>query len=307
MKTIFNQLLVPPREDPVQLVKKLTDSVTDKAMKDRTYRSQVKYDGLYGLHTDNMMFSRSGKELHNVKFKREKHSGLCVIGEIFNPFLDCHDLTGLMQPNRKEPPTEREVGLLSHTKFYIHDCISKTHLVSGRCDVPYYQRYHHLWHLESLGHFPEGFLLVGNEDALTGLQLKNDLSNIDARIKRDGIEGMVYKDPSAIWTAGSRSNDYLKRVRMIDLDLVCTGMQIGQNGKRAGVPTNLLFRWRGGEEIKADLGIGWTDERRIELLSNSPVGKVYRVYAMKYSKNGYLRNPKVGEQRIDKSSATADF
>ena len=79
---------------------------------------------------------------------------------------------------------------------------------------------------------------------------------------------------------------------------------------------NLVFDWKGGETIKCMLGKGWTHDMAEEMFNvvnyakgvgmehyehkDSPVGKIFQVYALEESSKGKLRLAKVGEQRFDK-------
>ena len=102
----------------------------------------------------------------------------------------------------------------------------------------------------------------------------------------------------------------MKIVKQVSYDLECIGVEEGE-GKYNGKVANLIFRWKAGQTVKAMLGEGWTHDMAEDVFiyykaSNqlSPIGKVYRVYALQESSKGKLRLPKVGERRFDKE---ADF
>lgn len=101
----------------------------------------------------------------------------------------------------------------------------------------------------------------------------------------------------------------MKLVRGVSLDLRCCGVLMGK-GKRAGQIAALEFEYN-GNKFKADLGKGWTDERRAALTNDynnrdlfedtNPVGKIWEVKALDISSTGKaLRLPKVVRARWDK-------
>jgi ATP-dependent DNA ligase len=124
-----------------------------------------------------------------------------------------------------------------------------------------------------------------------------------------GEEGAVFKTTDGLWRAGYRGVDIMKIVKQVSYDLECIGVEEGE-GKYKGKIANLLFKWKDGQTIKAMLGEGWTHNMAeilyVDWVSGdwSPIGKVYKVYALQESSKGKLRLPKVGERRFDKE---ADF
>ena len=124
------------------------------------------------------------------------------------------------------------------------------------------------------------------------------------RIK-DGEEGVVGKGVDHPYVCGHKNFHFWKIVKKVHLDLKCIGHYEGE-GKRAGTLGGLLFEYNGGE-IRADLGKHYGDKERAELYKacvkgkkDSPVGKIYEIYALEKLGNTNLRQAKVGKLREDK-------
>ncbi|CAL1776975.1 ATP-dependent DNA ligase, partial [Acinetobacter phage vB_AbaP_ABW132] len=98
---------------------------------------------------------------------------------------------------------------------------------------------------------------------------------------------------------------------------LCVGVEYGK-GKREGQIAKLKFSYK-GSVFSADLGKGWTDERRKALTSQyealehpaalsewNPIGKIWEVKALQESSTGKaLRLPKVIRVREDKEKPDA--
>lgn len=144
-----------------------------------------------------------------------------------------------------------------------------------------------------------------------------EIEQIAERYIAAGLEGVVVKQPDASWLAGHKGYRAMKIVRGVSLDLRCVGVLYGK-GKRAGQIAALEFEYK-GNKFKADLGKGWTDERRAALTSQyealdhpdaldewNPVGKIWEVKALDISSTGKaLRLPKVVRVRWDKDEPDA--
>jgi ATP-dependent DNA ligase len=123
-----------------------------------------------------------------------------------------------------------------------------------------------------------------------------------------GREGAVLKQLDADWIAGHKGYRVTKMVRGLDVDLRCVGVSLDGKGKRAGTLANIMVSYK-GKVVGADLGKGWTDEKRAALLAeyqadpNSVVGQVWHIHALQEGSAGGLRLPKAMSRRIDKPIA----
>lgn len=297
---------------PVQLVKHFGE-VLEKNIK-YPLIAQRKYDGVYCLAIrigqELGLFSRTGKAFYFEclsTFMGGKLTQLpdgVYIGELCSDELTLEELSGYVSPNRKKPWDDvgtHNIGELGYIAF--HDYITIDELLDGHSDKPYWDRYDIV------------------RDKLTHTALLTylvDCKSIGSREQADayaedliskGYEGAVFKDPNADWEAGHKGYRAMKIVRGVSLDLLCTSVVYGK-GKRTGQVAALEFEYK-GNKFKADLGKGWTDERRKELTNNyehhslfedlNPVGKIWEVKALDISSTGKaLRLPKVVRIREDK-------
>ena len=124
------------------------------------------------------------------------------------------------------------------------------------------------------------------------------------RIK-DGEEGVVGKGAAHPYVCGHKNFHFWKIVKQVRMDLTCRGFYEGE-GKRAGTLGGLLFTYGEGE-VRADLGKDYGDKERAELYracvkgkKDSPVGKIFEIYALERLGLTNLRQAKVGKVREDK-------
>lgn len=306
------------RKNPVQLVKHM-DEVTEKNIK-YPLIGQLKYDGVYcllvSIGSELQLFSRVGKPLYMENLKGFMDGQLCnlsdgvYIGELCADELSLEVLSGYVSPNRKKPWDDvgtHKVGELGYIVF--HDCLTIDELLDGHSSRGYANRESQLFsELDLVGLYNyrvRGKLVFNREQADAYAE---DL------IQR-GHEGAVFKTPNADWEAGHKGYRAMKIVRGIPpLDLRCVGVVYGK-GKRTGQIAALRFTMH-GNEFNADLGKGWTDERRIALTNDyenrdlfadsNPVGKIWELKALQYSSTGKaLRLPKVVRVREDKETPDA--
>ena len=109
-----------------------------------------------------------------------------------------------------------------------------------------------------------------------------------------GFEGIVIKDPYGEYESG-RSNDWVKLKRFHTVDLKVTGIEIGDEGKTAGVVKNLICDFKG---VRVDVGSGLDDNQRIEYLTDTP--KVIEVKYATITDAGSLESPIFVDRRDDK-------
>ena len=115
----------------------------------------------------------------------------------------------------------------------------------------------------------------------------------------------MLKQLRAKYCPGHKGWRAVKDVRGVHLDLKCLNIEMGKPGtKREGQINKLQFCLPGcNKPFWADLGKGWTDEKRNELTydRNTIIGRIYHVRGLQISSTGKaIRLPKVMEERIDK-------
>lgn len=290
---------IATRAEVVQLMKHASECKLDKVK--WPVAGEVKEDGNYCfvlvLDGKHYAFGRSGLRFTNLGFIESQFAGCSngvFMGEVVNDKLELEQLSGVISPNRVNP-LEADIAQIhaEHTTMRLFDYILPTNLVAGISTVPYTER--------------RAQLTAANKTNFTEIpyELLHSELEMEAHAReliRQGKEGGCYKVANSDWRAGRRDYHSMKIVKEVSFDLECIRVEDGK-GKRLGIVANMFFRWRNGKELKADLGKGWTDAKRLEAYENPPIGRVFRVTAMgDSSSNGLLRKAKVQEERFDKKA-----
>lgn len=274
---------------------------------------QVKKDGVYAMVVcmsyGTAIFSRTGKHLKNVAFLEKwletaKTEQAVYIAELCNDDCSLEQLSGMVNPNRKKPLDDEQEKLMAKSYLAFHDAISITGFKNGYSKMSYLERYSWM-----MSHLP----IDARKLIITLVNSEEEADKYTREAIDLGEEGAVFKQHAAgmsDWQAGHKGYRMMKKVRGVDYDLLCIGVEEGK-GKYAGKVANLLFRWKEDKIIKCMLGKGWTHDNAGEMWDNykygkmvdSPVGKIFQVYALQESSKGKLRLPKVGELRFDKTES----
>jgi len=297
-------------DKPFQLVKHMADV---PAAKRSVYPmwAEVKYDGVFCavIMGGDMPrpYSRTGKPffaaLANVILPHtppDNGSEYVLLCELINGECSLEVLSGLVNPNRVNPWTAAEEQIMRHCDLVVHDMLSYIEVYTGFSARSHDARRRHMNNtLPKRVWIADGTTVYNEEDIAAYAALM-----IDA-----GHEGIVIKQDMA-WIAGHKGYRAMKIVRGLHVDLKCLAVTCGK-GKRDGQIARLQFMYK-GKLFWADLGKGWTDEKRIRLTQDwdyavgeaqwhhSPVGKIFHLSALQESSKGVLRLPKVNELRIDK-------
>ena len=303
---------------PVQLVKHM-DEVPESKIK-YPLIAQKKFDGLYVLTVVTQdqirFFSRTGKEYYQELGRTlPYYDGLSegvYIGELLNDRISLEELSGYVSTNRKKEWSDEDNILLCGTNYIMfYDYLTLDELLDGHSDTSYRNRYSNL---------ENRLRNAGILEYIVESKLIYDREHADAYTENlifQGNEGAVFKDPNADWEAGHKGYRSMKIVRGLHVDLLCVGVEYGK-GKRTGQIAKLQFSYK-GNVFSADLGKGWTDEKREELteayeseqrsngIAACPiVGKIWEVKALQESSTGKaLRLPKVVRVREDKDTPDA--
>jgi ATP-dependent DNA ligase len=273
---------------------------------------QIKKDGVYALVAKTAhgthIFSRTGKQYTNVEeleqeIDKYKHGygmdNAVYIAELCNPTCSLEELSGMVNPNRKKALTGDQLATMEHTYLEYHDAVSIEAFKNGYSPLPYVERY--IW---TVLHVPTCFTVLDLHVVNTEEEARVYANDVIT----DGEEGIVLKQYATTgfsdWEAGHKGYRMMKIVRGVDFDLLCVDTEEG-TGKYAGKIANLHFQWKDGGIVQAMLGKGWTHDMAEDMFNNlatdSPVGKIFQVYALQESSKGLLRLPKVGELRHDKT------
>lgn len=302
------------RPHPVQLVKHY-DEISDGARKNMQWPAiaEVKYDGVYALivmTSDKgvQFISRSGKPLYfeqnylpdlfkHGAFMQALREGYCFISELINPELSLEELSGMVNPNRVAGWDN--TSMLA-ANFVVHDVLPVGALLIGADWDAYVQRVH--W-------FPS---VVPQQNTPTRKLVSSEFEwqEFCDSVIDTGSEGAVLKQQHAPWIAGHKGWHVTKEVRGVHLDLRCVGWTPGK-GKRSDQIGALYFEYN-GKLFSADLGKGWTDDKRDALtaravgFNDEVTGKIFHVKGLQISSKGVVRLPKVQEERIDKHVADGE-
>ena len=275
----------------------------------------VKKDGLFifaGLHREStydkgvpVLFARSGQQItnqHHLELSGAIHALLAENpNQLFQFELKSKKLrntvfNGAISPVRKNPLDEETKHLLRFNEMWLTDVVPVRDFNGfSVCPLPRWERRRLMNdHAKNYG------LLVPEWRMMTHAGMLTWADELIAQ----GEEGVCGYNPDGYYEPGNRRADLvLKKAKKISLDLRCVGVRPGKKGKRLGMAEGFDIQY-GDKVIKADLGEGWTDEMRIEVLRNpsEAVGHIFRVYAFDKSELGQLRQPKVGERRDDKTT-----
>lgn len=281
---------------------------------------QQKFDGVFAAiqRSTGKVFSRTGKEFfipqdsklaEHLRFlnKQYEDAGVenpedYIIAEITASDLTLEELSGLLNPNRKQ---EWDVAAKqADWHLHLHDCL---HLDADGFDGrPYYQRLQLLTdNITENAHIAVvATLELPNDVDLACVRLDNASKNLIA----EGAEGVVLKDPLGVYQKGKRSKQQLKLVREHTEDVRIVAAEYGK-GKRS----KQMARWQCQSLDNpdmlfwADLGAGWDDEARdamtyaYEQDPSTVIGTVWVVKGLQKSSTGKaVRLPKLQYRRFDK-------
>lgn len=297
-------------DKPWQLVKHKDDVPLGK----RSYPVwvEIKYDGVFcAVVMGSFMpvaISRTGKEFYsaiNAKLlplvPPDVETQQVIIGELVCTGISLEELSGLVNPNRVTPYTPEQEEMLKGVDYFVHDVLTFQEVYNGYSQVKQRDRRKRVEALHPRVARATGMMIhdLVEENIFFNEAMAHD------------CEGIVLKNPNADYEAGHKGWRAMKRVRDLHVDLKCLAVETGK-GKRTGQIARLQFMYK-GKLFWADLGKGWTDEKRDALTRRWwseqrdhpaagcwPVNKIFHLSALQESSKGVLRLPKVNEIRIDK-------
>lgn len=298
-----------PKNKVVQLVKNWAEVPASRI--NYPYIGQVKKDGVFAMLVcfgdKRGIFSRTGGMLTscdvilNNPDLMQLSDGV-YIGELLSRYpCSLEQLSGTVSSERVNPLGELQVSIANELYIAWHDFIYLEGFRIGQSASCYSLRWarlnHEMLHLD-IEKDVLGYVRIYDEEAK---------DTFTESCIAAGEEGAVYKNVTATYVAGHKGFHQIKEVRGVSYDLLCVGYEEGA-GKYEGKVANLIFKWKGGETIKAMLGKGWSHDdaavlyRAIhnENTALTPIGKIFKVTALQESSKGKLRLPKVREVRYDK-------
>lgn len=250
-----------------------------------------------------ILFARSGQQITNQQHLELSGAVQALLaentGQLFQFELKSKKLrntlfNGAISPVRKKPLDEETAHLLRFNEMWLTDAVPVADFTGySSCPLPRWERRGLMNdHAKNYGLLVPEWRMMNHAGMLTWA------SELILR----GEEGVCGYNPDGIYEPSARRADLvLKKAKEVSFDLRCVRVRPGKTGKRLGMAEGFDMQY-GDKVIKADLGEGWTDEKRIEVLRSpsEAVGHIFRVYAFDKSELGVLRQPKVGERRDDK-------
>lgn len=329
------------REDHRRADKKTTqlvlhwDEVNVKNKQGKAFGIQIKRDGVCALTVIiggfATIWSRTGKYFTNSEPLTRKIDQLSMpdgvyFGEMWveKHIASLEEFSGSVNPNRVNP-LEKDSAMFPYlAKMSFFSMVSLESFKEGASQSSFMLRHSILKERFNTALSAAGFAIAHPDlDVLeyetVGIGTLTESEDVIDDVLQGyidaGEEGIVIYDLKAGWIAGHKGYRVMKKVRGVDYDLRCIGYEQGK-GKFIGLIAKLYFTWKGGKEIKASLGKGWThpmakdmydkavDGERVNSYSpDSPVGHIFQVYALDESSKGKLRLAKVGERRFDKTTS----
>ena len=269
-------------------IKMLEDKV---AYAPESYTAFVKYDGMRIILRDRKAYTRAGKRCKNAD----------VIGNLIAlNGIDLHRMVLDMEVTFRDPISrgftmnaEATAGMLQRNKPLSEDDLLLMDI--------------HVFDCIPLKRFDEGLYTMGHENRLEAIppEVRANLVPVPHTkeeaidyIEKTGIEGIVLWHKYGTWNL-SRQWEAYKIVPTPTYDALVVELREGK-GKREGTVGYAIIRYN-SSQMRADLGKGWDDERRLDLWKNPEqlVGKMVEVQAKGVTVNGMLRQPKILRIRED--------
>ena len=233
-----------------------------------------------------MFFSRSGKELHNFdKFKKdivELRRGCDAVRRnshlIFDGEVTAKDtkFSSVMKQLRRLKDLDSDIF-----QYNIFDVQSTAKLTYRYVSLQEAFRRHSPEDIKLVQHTP---VLIRNEE---------DIQTLLKQAVDKGQEGVVLKNMSSVYEF-KKSSHWLKLKPSLSLDLPVVGYKKG-TGKYAKMLGALTVLYKGKF---VDVGTGYTDKERVDLLANLP--DLIEVGFQQESSQGSLRHPRFLGVRDDK-------
>ena len=271
----------------------------------QSYTAQRKHDGcnaialVYPNADRDQLLSRTGERVrscqHVLVALRQRLSryladghAYAVLGEVWQPGTPQSTISGDFR--RHDPAPELQ--------FVVFDILDAESFTAGASPTPFEQRYERAAMLFRGAHPKDTVQLCATYYPGTyGLPQRM----ADELAKPGGYDGLILRDPSAGWVAGSGTRGEIIKVKpVMTLDLRVDGLEEGK-GKYAGVLGALVCKGPKGA-VKVS---GMTDEQRAAWWADpaAVIGQIIEVQCLGITPAGSLREPRFKGIRHDKENA----
>lgn len=254
----------------------------------QTHWLQPKYDGCHMLvDTTNMRaFSRTNETVrscdHIVKRVRDLFGpGWVVQGEAYMQDTPFPFISGKYRQHAPWEPME----------FVVYDALPTPRFCAGRYDAPYRERWEAT--VAPLMYFEpaEGGVYAATLYLGHGLDVQKQANNY---VAMGGYDGVILRDPNAIWVAGpSRKGELIKVKPNVSLDLRVSCVDVATGAKTGRAVYTIDVEYRG-----ANTTVGSGMPHKQEDLPRP--GQIVEVECMAVNPNNTLREPRYKGIRHDK-------
>ncbi|WP_334166786.1 hypothetical protein [Achromobacter mucicolens] len=280
-----------------------------------SYMAQRKHDGcnaialVYPNGCDKIL-SRTGELVrscqHVLTALRQRLAHLlaagqafAVLGEVWQPGTPQSTISGDF----------RRHGPAPELQFVVFDIMAADSFTAGACSTPFEERFRRAATLFRGAHPKDTVQLCATYNPGTyGLPQRM----ADELCKASGYDGLILRDPSAGWVAGSGTTGEIIKVKpVMTLDLRVTGVEEGK-GKYAGTLGALVCKGPKGP-VKVS---GMSDAQRdawwkaaltvpygSQALDDYMPGRIIEVQCLGITPAGSLREPRFKGVRYDKENA----
>lgn len=250
----------------------------------KTHWAFRKYDGCCAILIDGKTFSRTGEEyqcLNEVaRYLRDLYPDHAFIGEAWWPGKDQFNL--ISGAFRRQCENDQLL-------FMVHDVIPRIDFDRGICTIPFRNR------SDEVG--VDGHMNGRIQEAKgwgAGLY-GNPQDKCNELVDEGGYDGLILRDPNAIWTVGSGTEGgiiKIKRKLSFDLRVLEVNTAVGEKTGRTVYKLVVDFK---GQRLGVGSGVPH------KLADVPAVGSIVEVEAMDYSSDGLLREPRYKGTRFDKT------
>lgn len=213
-------------------------------------------------------------------------------------FLDRKTGNGIIMKSQKGTMTEEEASTVN---CIIWDMIPYENFIEEKYNVSYKDRYNHLLSLE----YPDKISLVETHIVYSF----DEANDIFVNYLSEGNEGTIIKDFRGIWE-NKRTKSQIKQKGLFECDLKIVGIEYGTKGSKYDGMLGALMCESEDSILKVNVGSGFSDEQRTELMKENLLDKVvsikYNSRIVNKSGENSLFLPIFVEIREDKSIADTE-
>ncbi|PTS86453.1 hypothetical protein DBR00_02540 [Pseudomonas sp. HMWF032] len=295
-----------------QQVKDLADVSPKNLPEGKLYHITEKLDGVYAfflfLAGFWQAFTRTGERIHSCEHLEDHLEGLnldkslVIIGELLLIYRDGY--VWKYAPVGETSGAVRRHEQNSWLNLVVHDCLTQKEFREGYSSVHFTDRLSRLaWIHVNVKNPYEVTRLVRFPASCRGT--KDDAVETAKEVFSRKGEGVILRDPEALWEAGKRDHRIMRIKERITKDLEVVGVKEGV-GKMAGMAGSLLCRWKTPDGTLHEIPVAGGDFAQRTAWLQRPwqiVGKIIEVEAMKMTPDGFLREPRYKGVRFDKTEA----